>query len=124
MSDMKKSILVVEDDSILLRFMVVALRSAGYRVRDARDGEQAKALFLAETPDLLLSDLHMPITDGIQLTTWVRKEQGSDVPIFVLTAMSESALRERILAAGANRVGLKPLELTNLMKEVMELLYQ
>jgi CheY-like chemotaxis protein len=118
----EKSILIAEDDAILRRMFVIALEASGYRVREAGDGQEAQELFKAEPPDILVSDLHMPIMDGLRLVEWVRKELNSKIPILVLTSLGNQEAGQQALTFGANRVGRKPMQLDELLSEIELLL--
>lgn len=118
----KKSILIAEDDTILRRMFVIAMEASGYRVQEAANGQEAQELFIADPPDILVSDLHMPVMDGLRLVEWVRTEVGSEVPILVLTSLANQEAGQKALLAGANRVAKKPLQLTDLLAEIALLL--
>ena len=84
---MKKRLLVVEDNFRLLQAINVCLTKAGFEVMTARDGDDA-LLRLAETiPDLIVSDIMMPGTDGFAFAANVRSNPRTDlIPIIFLTA--------------------------------------
>ncbi len=116
------SILIAEDDSTLRRMFVMALEITGYQVRNAENGLEAQKLFLSEPPDILVTDLQMPVMDGLSLVEWVRKEAGSKVPILVLTSLGNLEAGQLALKAGANKVGTKPMQLPDLLNEIHSLL--
>jgi DNA-binding response OmpR family regulator len=119
----KPSVLVVEDDSSLRRMMVIALEASGYEVRDAAHGEQAQEYLESALPDILITDLQMPIMDGITLVRWVRKEYPPSLSILVLTSLGAQEEAEMALKAGATKVAFKPLQLPKLLAEVSALLH-
>jgi CheY-like chemotaxis protein len=67
------SILLVDDDELFRSRVGEALRAAGHPVREAADGVQAIRILEAETPDLLITDMIMPGTDGVELIMAVRR---------------------------------------------------
>lgn len=88
MSNRRHKILVVEDDLNLRLTLTELLRLQGFAVVTARDGDEGYLQALAHLPDLVITDLQMPILDGIELARLLRHERGklSGVPIIVLSA--------------------------------------
>ncbi len=78
------TVLVVEDEVNMREALVYLLRSEGYLVLEAEDGEQAVSIFNAEGADLVLLDLMLPKLSGKEVCKAIRAE--SDVPIIMLTA--------------------------------------
>lgn len=81
---MMPTILVVEDDPHVRRLVMRALQSAGYQVAEALDAADAQEHFTHHSPDLVLTDLHMPSMDGMALARWIREQKA--IPIVVMTA--------------------------------------
>jgi CheY-like chemotaxis protein len=88
MSERMYKILVVEDDQNLRITLMELLRREGYAVITARDGDEGYMQALAHEPDLIVTDLNMPILDGVELAKLIRREKGklSEVPIMALSA--------------------------------------
>jgi CheY-like chemotaxis protein len=88
MSERKYKILIVEDDQNLRITLTELLRMEGYAVITARDGDEGYMQALAHLPDLIVTDLNMPILDGVELARLIRRERGklSEVPIMALSA--------------------------------------
>jgi CheY-like chemotaxis protein len=88
MAERKYKILVVEDDQNLRITLTELLRMEGYAVIAARDGDEGYMQALAHQPDLIVTDLNMPILDGVELAKLIRRERGklSEVPIMALSA--------------------------------------
>lgn len=105
-SDSKGTILVVDDEASIRRILETRLAMAGYRVVTAADGEEGLAAFHAEQPDLVVLDVMMPKLDGYGVVQELRKT--SEVPIVMLTALSE--VKDRILGLelGADDYLMKP----------------
>jgi OmpR family response regulator RpaB len=98
-----KRILLVEDDRFLRKAAEVRLRRAGYTVITAADGEEAIATAGTMRPDLVLLDLIMPRMQGFEVLRVLRTQPNMvDVPIVVLTNLSQDADRERAMTHGAN----------------------
>src|SRR3990172_306750 len=106
----RSTVLVVEDDPAMLIALSDILEGAGYAVVPASDGRSALQAFEAEIPSLILSDISMPVMDGIELFETVRKDpRGAAVPFIFLTARGT---REDIFAGkslGADDYITKPI---------------
>ncbi|MBO0800590.1 MAG: response regulator, partial [Blastocatellia bacterium] len=86
MSERKYKILIVEDDQNIRITLTEMFRMEGYSVITARDGDEGYLQALAHQPDLIVTDLNMPILDGVELAKLIRRERGkiSGVPILAL----------------------------------------
>lgn len=105
MLNLPKKILVVEDDETLRLTLAELLRREGFDVRTACDGEAGYAAALAICPDLIITDLQMPVLDGVELARLIRCQRGqlSRAPILALSAnLQEYHLPER-MSSGINR---------------------
>lgn len=113
-------ILVVDDVPANLELKRSCLEPLGYRVRTALDATRALALALQERPDLIISDVGMPVGDGFGFIARVKQEPSlRDVPfVFVSTTHCDAASRERALALGARRYLERPLPIEQLLEEV------
>lgn len=96
------------DDSETMRGMVrQTLEIAGYEVDLANDGEEGAKVFSQNKYDLVISDVNMPIMDGITMIREIRKID-QDVPILTLTTESEDEMKQKGKDAGANGWIVKP----------------
>jgi len=83
-----KKILVVDDEKIILKVIESRLKSAGYVVVTANDGEEGLAKAKAEQPDLVILDIMMPKMDGTQMREAMRaNERTRKIPVIFLTAI-------------------------------------
>ncbi|MDP9284945.1 MAG: response regulator transcription factor [Actinomycetota bacterium] len=117
------AILVVDDDQAVRDALRRALTMQGYNVELAGDGEEA-LLKLRANPnatDLLIVDILMPRLDGLEMTRRLRND-GSQLPILMLTARDEVADRVAGLEAGADDYLVKPFALEELVARVRALL--
>ncbi|MBL4616830.1 MAG: response regulator [Robiginitomaculum sp.] len=105
-------ILIVEDNPTNQRLLQLVLEKLGHTSSLANDGKQGVALFLAEGFDLVLMDLHMPVMDGFEATTAIRKSGASnaDLPIIALTADVRHGIEQRVYEAGMDTYLSKPFE--------------
>lgn len=108
MDDERPHVLVVDDDTRLRELLHRYLSEQGFRVTTAGDAVDARAKLTALAFDLLVLDIMMPGEDGLDLTASLRAE--SDVPILLLTAMTEAEDRIEGLARGADDYLPKPFE--------------
>jgi CheY-like chemotaxis protein len=112
---MAKTILVVEDDSDMRALINHHLLHAGYMVRPVSNGLEAAASCLTHTPDLIISDVHMPRMDGFQMIEILKSEPAmQDIPVIFLTADTKGRRRGNKLGAVAYLT--KPLKVDALLK--------
>lgn len=117
---MAKKILVVDDEPRYLRLLEANLRTEGFEVESAHDGEEAIELFTSNPTDLILMDVMMPKLDGF--TACQRIRQFSSVPIIILTAKGEEQDRVRGLDMGADDYLVKPFSISELLARVRAVL--
>ena len=111
-------ILVVDDIADNLALMQLILEAEGYRVELAISGYVALSSIQASPPDLVLLDVMMPDMNGFEVTQHLRQtECFSQLPIVLVTA-DRSINFEEALAAGANDVICKPIDIDNLLSRV------
>jgi two-component system, chemotaxis family, sensor kinase CheA len=97
------SLLLVEDSMVIRTQMQRILGGAGYQVTPANDGLEGWEKLQGGEFDLVVSDVEMPRWSGLELTTEIRKHpEYQDLPVVLVTTLSQSADRDRGLQAGAN----------------------
>lgn len=95
-------ILCVDDDSLILQMLGDVLRLRGYTVLTAADGEAGLDAAMRERPNLILLDVMMPGIDGFEVCRQLKASAVlRDIPIVILTAMSDTQVSERAAEAGA-----------------------
>jgi len=116
---MTQSILVVDDDPDIARFIEVNLRSAGYEVSVATDGEEALDRAAELRPDLVLLDVMMPRIDGFEVAQRLRRNpHTANSSIIMLTAKVLSSDKVLGLTAGADDYIIKPFDPIELLARV------
>ena len=100
------TVLVVDDEPIVREVVVRYLQREGYATLEADDGDDARALVERESPDLVVLDVMLPGTDGLELCRWIRSR--SELPVILLTARGEEADRIVGLELGADDYVTKP----------------
>ena len=120
MSGDSASVLIIDDEPQILKFLRISLASQGYRVLESTDGRDGLARAALEQPDLVVLDLGLPDMDGQdvlgELRSWTR------VPVIVLSVRSSEAEKVRALDAGANDYVTKPFGIQEFLARVRALL--
>jgi CheY-like chemotaxis protein len=120
--EMKKRILVVEDDFDTRYVFSLVLKNEGYEVLTAADGECALAVVSEEKPDLVITDISLPRLNGIELIKRIKlAPETAAIPILVVTAYGRTTARKAI-AAGACECADKPVAFSELIPCVKRLL--
>jgi two-component system chemotaxis response regulator CheY len=117
-------VLVVEDSPTMRQLIVFALkRIRGFQIVEANDGVDALKKLSAEKFDLILTDINMPIMDGLKLVSMVRNDTNyKETPIIVITTEGATEDRERALALGANEYITKPIQTMKILETVKKLM--
>jgi CheY-like chemotaxis protein len=118
-----KTILVVDDDELVLALLEADLRQAGFAVLTAANGRDALAIVLREPVDIIVSDISMPEMDGLEFCEQIRRSpEHVDIPFIFLTAHGGAGERMRGLRSGADEYLVKPVNTNDLVARV-EILY-
>ena len=116
-----ETILIVEDDSTMLRGLKDNFEFKGYRVLTADDGEKGLNTALDEKPDLIILDIMLPKINGYEICRLIRKEK-LDMPIIMLTAKGEESDIVLGLNLGADDYVTKPFSIKELLARAAALL--
>lgn len=107
-----KRIIIADDSATARMFIKRCLQIVGLgdaEFVEAADGKQALEAAKAQPADLLLTDLNMPVMDGLTLVKWVKASPKlCDMPIIVITSAGNAAVETQLLELGAHRVVNKP----------------
>ena len=112
----KEKILIIEDEQIIRNFMQAILSAKGYDVLLARSGAMADTMIASHCPDLIILDLGLPDTDGMNILTKVR--EWSKVPVIVVSARSHESDKVAALDAGADDYLTKPFGTEELLARI------
>jgi CheY-like chemotaxis protein len=116
-----KSILVVDDSSIMRMFLIMNMRRMlRVNITEAVNGQDALAKLMNGKFDLLLTDMNMPEMGGAELVRFVRNGLKSDMPIVIITTMGESKDRDLGMKLGANAYLTKPVDVKDLIKTILK----
>ncbi|NPU92597.1 MAG: response regulator transcription factor [Gammaproteobacteria bacterium] len=113
---MSAKILVIDDEMPIRRMLRIALKSAGYEVLEAENGETGLATIVRQQPDLVVLDLGLPDLDGHQVLSELRA--WSKVPVIVLSVRSGDREKVQALDAGAQDYVTKPFSIEELLARV------
>ena len=120
-----RSVLLADDDALNAAYSRVLLEDAGFRVAVAANGAEAIELWDSGTFDVVLSDVRMPILDGVELTRLIRAREQPSIrrtPIIAFTAGGHPDERNACLAAGADGFLQKPMTIDDLTAAIDDLL--
>jgi len=117
-------VLIVEDDPETRHFYGECFARGGFSTREAHNGHQALAMALAlPPPDVIVTDIAVPGLDGIELCRRLRADARTrSIPVLAITGYEDRQYPDRILAAGADQVLIKPCDPAVLVREVRRLL--
>ena len=116
-------VLVVDDDRTICELLAEVLGDEGYRVSVAEDGADALAAAAADPPDLVLTDLLMPVKDGVTLRRRLLADPRTRaVPVVVVTALPAAAAAAHLAACPPDSVVHKPYDLAGILRAVADLL--
>jgi two-component system, OmpR family, KDP operon response regulator KdpE len=116
MADIKPTILLIEDDAPLLKFLRVTLSTQDYRIIEATSGEQGLRHAANDQPDMVILDLGLPDIDGVEVARRLR--EWSAMPILVVSARGKEQDKVVALDAGADDYLTKPFGVAELLARV------
>lgn len=106
---MAKRVLTVDDSRTMREMLAFTLRKAGYEVQEAEDGQKALGLLRTQPADVVITDLNMPVMDGVALIRALRADpRHRGVPILMLTTETDANKRAEGKSAGATGWLVKP----------------
>ena len=108
------NVLIVDDEAAAREYLVDAVESSGHTVATAENGSLAMACVQAFNPDIVLTDIQMPVLDGLELVEDLRKSD-LDLIIVVLTAFGNDQYARRAVTLGADAYVQKPLRVRELL---------
>ncbi|HEU0186378.1 MAG TPA: response regulator [Gallionellaceae bacterium] len=120
---MAKTVLSVDDSSSIRQMVAFTLKSAGYEIIEAVDGQEALDKAKSRAVDLVLTDQNMPRMDGLTLVKGLRALPAyKSVPILILTTESSDAMKAQGKAAGATGWIVKPFDPQKLLEVVKKVI--
>lgn len=118
--------LVVDDSAAMRQLITFALRRMGnVEIIEAADGVDALKKLPTGRFDLVITDVNMPVMDGLKLVKLIKTNPTyKDVPVIIITTEGASEDREKGLALGATAYIAKPIQTSNLLERVKEIIGQ
>ncbi|QUI61192.1 response regulator [Pseudoalteromonas sp. A22] len=117
---MTHTILLIDDEEEIRRFIRLALKAEGLNYVEASTGKEAMSVLKGELPDLVILDLGLPDFDGYSILKKIRET--SKLPVLILTARDQEAEKVKLLEGGANDYLTKPFSIKELVVRVKVLL--
>lgn len=114
-------IMIVEDDEMLIDVYVTVLKKNGFSIVACNNGKEALKALETESFDLILSDIKMPIMNGFDMLTEIRKKNSQNPPVILVSGYSEFS-EEEVLARGAAGLLQKPIRAKELLERVHAIL--
>jgi two-component system chemotaxis response regulator CheY len=119
---MTKTIMIVDDSASMRQVVGIALKGEGYTVIEGRDGKDALSKLTGQKVHLIISDVNMPVMDGITFLKEVKQLPNYKfTPILMLTTESDDAKKREGQAAGARAWMVKPFKSDQLLSAVQKL---
>lgn len=115
---MQETIMIVEDDAMIRKLISIYLKKNDYKVVEASDGEEAKAVYQNHLPCLIILDLMLPKVSGEEFHAWLQDENQDEVSIIMLSAKAQVADKITGLRLGADAYLTKPFDPNELVAQV------
>jgi len=118
---MTKTVLIVEDNDLNMKLFHDLLDAHGYATLQTRDGMQALAIAREHHPDLILMDIQLPEVSGLEVTKWLKEDDGlRDIPVIAVTAFAMKGDEERIREGGCEAYISKPISVSTFLDTVRQ----
>ena len=115
------TVLVVDDDPVIVRLLQVNFEMEGYDVLTAGDGAEAIDQVRAGNPDVVVCDIMMPKLNGLEVVERLQADEATaDIPVILLSAKAQTSEIERGLEAGAADYVTKPFDPLELIERVQQ----
>lgn len=115
-------ILVAEDEPLMLMAIEAKLKNEGFDVVGAQDGREALKILETTVPDLIITDILMPYTSGLELISIVKSGENKKIPIIVLSGLGQEDTVMEAFQLGADDFITKPFNPTELSVRVKRLM--
>lgn len=117
-----KKILIVEDEPVLLLAIKYKLNKEGFHVIEAQNGKQAMAEFELVKPDLVITDVMMPFSSGLELLSWIKNLKSRNIPVIVLSKINKESNILEAFNLGADEYMTKPFSPNELIVRIQKLI--
>jgi CheY-like chemotaxis protein len=113
------NVLVVEDDELIRGIFVDIIKSKGYSVLEGTNGREALQILEEQPINIIVSDMKMPVMDGLQLLREV-KSKHPEIPVVVITGFDNVYTEQQVMAAGADAYVTKPFKVEDVSSTLQE----
>ena len=114
-------ILLCEDDPVMMMVLNRTLETLHYEVIKSTDGKEALELIKSESPDVVITDIVLPIISGIEIVSFLKKFPGKKIPVILISAMPVNGLKNNDGDFGADGYFMKPVNAEQLKTKIEEL---
>jgi DNA-binding response OmpR family regulator len=116
------TVLVIDDDPVIVKLLRVNFELEGFNVISAADGREGVEMARAERPDVVVSDIMMPVMNGLELVSTLKSDPDTaDLPVLLLSAKAQMADVQRGFELGADDYVTKPFDPIELIDKVTAL---
>ena len=116
---MAKTVLIVEDNELNMKLFHDLLEAHGYQILQTRDGMEALQIARDHKPDLILMDIQLPEVSGLQVTKWLKQDNGlKHIPVVAVTAFAMKGDEEKIREGGCEAYLAKPISVMSFLQTV------
>lgn len=115
---MERTVLIIEDEKLIIVSTQMVLEAAGFRVESATNGEDGIAKARSQSPDLILLDIMMPVGMGFSVAERLKDLGLGDIPIIFITASKRAGLRKMAQQLGAAGFFEKPYDADQLLAAI------
>jgi two-component system cell cycle response regulator DivK len=119
-----KTILLVDDSEFVRKRLGQMLEEDGYNVLQAANGMQGVESAIKHKPDLIITDIEMPVMNGVEATRKIRLKLGLSIPIIALSSHTAEEMKTLALKTGCTAYLSKPFNLDQLRNLLSELIHQ
>ena len=114
-----KTVLIVEDNELNMKLFHDLLDAHGYKTIQTRDGLEALDLARKHVPDLILMDIQLPEVSGLEVTKWLKEDDGlKKIPVIAVTAFAMKGDEEKIREGGCEAYIAKPISVVQFLETV------
>jgi len=114
-------LLIIEDDLLMMRALELKLKKEGYETIACADGKEGIRRIAEMRPDLVITDLMLPLADGIEILKYVKSLQGDPIPVLILSALGQEGKIEEAFKYGVDDYITKPFSLVELAIRIKKL---
>ncbi|MEZ5072135.1 MAG: response regulator [Bacteroidales bacterium] len=114
------NVLVCEDNPMTLRTVEYALKKAGFYVYKAKDGMEGIGILGEQKVDVLITDINMPFTKGLELVRHVKEHVDASMPVIIISGINLKETQDHARELGATGYLTKPLDLDKLVSMIHE----